>query len=1001
MSSRINNKRLLLFNKIRTSYIACTLLILLASINPVVANEANISFNNISTEDNPDFAYILSLYQDSDGYMWIGTYNGLRMYDGINYSTFVNTFGQNSISNSVVHAIIEDDDKNLWFGTEYGLNKYNKQTKLFTVYNYNDTLPNSLQHDHIRTLYIDNKGHMWIGTYGGGLSIFDIKTETFSAITTGNSSLQSDRINCFLADNDSTFWVGTESGGLSIVQATTQSVSVIENIYFPKLTISEIFKDKKGNIWVGIWENGIYLFNRNNLTFSPQMTEIGTDLTALSIVEDIEGAFWIGTFNRGLVKYNSAEEYSFLTSDIDNPHSLPSNSVWKLFIDNSQLLWVGTFGGGLGRYDKYRYKFGHFSKVGMESKGLSHKTVSAICEAGEHIWIGTNNGLNKYDYKKKEVSAYYLSNQSISILGIVSDLNDKLWLACGDGLRYFNPSTQKSKIVFNTSIYPDINQDYISAICLDPIGNLWFSVYDEGLFFLPKLEVESDNPDISKIVRHHYSEKNGNNVSANVIWDINCVSENEIWLATNTQIDRFKPNENKFDHFGYNAYSSFFSNQPGVIWVGSLGQGLMKLEVSTGKITHYNTTHGLISDIVQSVEGDSDGNLWISTNKGITMFNPFSEKFKNYDLADGLLSKQYNLNASTKLSTGELVFGCNNGVTIFYPNMIKDNPYPVATKINDIKVLNNSILNLDDNSPENLHLRKKLTPNQELSLNYKDKIVSFSFIALSYSATNKINYAYMLEGFDQEWVYTDANHRTATYTNLEGGKYIFKVKASNPDGIWSNKEAQLLVFVKPPFWKTMLFKILSFLIILVTIILIYRRRIQSVKANALIKYNLEKELREKEVMLLNNEKLDSELDYKKKELALSTLYNIKKNEDLYKLQEELMLISKDVIPKNRSRIQKLIKEVEVSLNENESWAHFEQNFNILHDDFLKRFSTDYPKLTHKDLRICAFIRMNIDNKEIARTLNITPESLGVSRTRIRKKIELDKEIYLNDFILRF
>lgn len=962
--------------------------------------DSNVQFDNISQEEYPELAYILSIFQDNEGYIWLGTYNGLYKYDGINFESFVFDKNSNSISNSVVHAIAEDKNHNLWFGTEYGLNKYNKKTGIFTVYHNNPDDSTSIKHDHIRSIYIDKNTYIWIGTYGGGLNRFDPKNESFTYITKENTygKLKSNRINCVLAENDSTFWVGTENGGLLIYTPWNNTIKALNPLSKSDLTISEIFKDSKEQIWVGTWQGGMLQFNKSDSTFTKVLESFTDEWTPKSIKEDIDGNLWIGTFKTGIIIYNpDTKHYNQLKADSKNPFSLTADDIWTIYIDRSQIVWIGTFGGGFGRYDKFRHKFHNLTKIGLSINGTSNHEVRAVCELNHQIWLGGSNGLYLYNKIDNKIEAYFDISNRNPLNSIIADSKENLWLGTDKGLYKFNPTTRKKTLIIDRNIIPALNQDLVTDILEDKHGNIWFAIYDEGLFLIPKSELNKKSIKPEQITRYQYKKGQKGGISSNIIWDIYYVSDNEIWLATNKNIDKFNKEQNHFEGFGDFAHSTFYSNQPGIIWAGSLGQGLKRIEQNTGKTKTYSVEEGLQSQIIYGIQGDDDGNLWISTNKGISKFNPFNESFRNFDKADGLPSIIYSQNSSAELSSGEFIFGCTNGITLFYPNNIKDSPFKTAVKITDIKVLNNSIFKTTILN----HFKQSVIKDNLLVLNHKENIVSINFTALSYSATHKIKYAYMLEGFDQDWVYTDASNRFATYTNLDGGDYIFKVKATNADHIWNDDYTTLNLKIKPPFYKTIPFYIFSIFLLGLLIISVYNIKVNTIQQNAQNRFLLEQQEKEKEIMRLNNEKLDNQLEFKKKELASTILNSIKKNEELNKLQEELLLISNDVIPKNKKRIEKLIKEIELSLSESENWAHFEQNFNVIHNDFLKRFGENFTKLTHKDLRICAFIRMNIENKEIARTLNITPESLGVSRTRIRKKIELDKDTYLNDFILRY
>lgn len=984
----------------------CTLLTYIVFLQLCVNGQTrSISFDNVTPNEFPEMGYILTIYQDKQDYLWFGTYNGLYRYDGIDYQAFqFREDDSNTISNSVVHVLTEDKNGILWIGTEYGLNRYNRQTGEFKVYHADQNNKNALQHDHIRAINVDNTGILWIGTYGGGLNWFNPETGVFKSIRKSNSQgtiLSSDRINCLLRENDSVLWIGTEDGGITRLNTQTMLASIFLAEKNEKHTIADIYLDSYKNLWVGTWQRGLYQYNRQLNVFEKKDILKTGQWTAKSIMEDVDGNLLIGTFGNGLIKYNTVlntvENFTYNESDAG---SLISNQIWKVFTDNSKIVWIGSFGQGLGHYDKFRYKISAFTNFDIKNGGLSDKQVNAIFEASDgNIWIGTRNGINKFDRKKFKLTEYYMPGLEITMIKEVG--NNYLLLASTTGLFLFNPISRKSIAVYQKNSVSAVSQDHITVVKIDKANNLWFAVYDEGLYCIRSFVDKNGNINISnEVVNYIKGLDVPNSNSANIIWDINFISEDELWLATNKNITRFIISSGKLETMAKFAHSVFYDKIPGETWVGSLGQGLARIGKTTTEIKHYTISDGLASDVILGMQSDYDGNIWMSTNTGISRFNPITGQIRNYDTYDGLVSRRFILHSTCKTTSGELLFGSDNGFIIFDPSKVKDSPYTPFVKITDIKVLNKSIT-YEKALAGNRKIEKPLDGINQLTLNHLENTVTINFVALCFSAPEKVKYAYMLEGFDEDWVYTGFENRSATYTNLDGGDYVFKVKATNPDGIWSEQISKLNLTITPPFWKTHIFRVFAIVAFAFLILFLYRSRIKQVKNIALKKYNDEKLRRESEISALNNEKLDVELEFKKKELASSTLDIIRKNEELTKLHDELVKISHDVIPKNRARIQNLIKEIEKGIDDINQWEYFEKNFNVLHGDFLKRFATEYPLLTHKDLKICAFIRMNFDNKEIAKTLNITIESLGVSRTRIRKKIGIEEGTFLNDFILRY
>jgi DNA-binding CsgD family transcriptional regulator len=411
----------------------------------------------------------------------------------------------------------------------------------------------------------------------------------------------------------------------------------------------------------------------------------------------------------------------------------------------------------------------------------------------------------------------------------------------------------------------------------------------------------------------------------------------------------------------------------------------------------HNNSNGILEDKL--------GNVWVSTGKGIARIDPSrlynagieylaQEEIKdlagitNYSKNDGLQGHVFNLNASEKLSNDTLQFGGPGGINVIDPTNIPENRYVFPVKIKDIKLYNKSILN------EPHLITGPIEYMKGIVLGPKQNYLTIDFREICFTSPEEVTYQYILEGFDADWIYTDAAHNNATYTGLKSGKYVFKVKGSNADGHWGDRVSRLEITIIPPWWGTLIFKgllisLIAFLLILLYLLLLRHYNDKKQKALQQQKEHYEKE------------KLKADLAYKNRELTSTTMHMLSRNEKLAEIRGMLAGMKDQSQGIDKAGLNRVIMAIDAEIREKDNWEQFEQNFNTLDNDFIKRLAESYPALSHNDIKICTYMRMNLSSKEIAGLLNITPKSLETSRMRIRRKIHLDPEEYLSHFILRF
>jgi signal transduction histidine kinase/ligand-binding sensor domain-containing protein/DNA-binding response OmpR family regulator len=793
--------------------------------------------------------------------MWFGTADGLIRYDGYKFKIFKhNPDDVTSLSFNSVLSIYEDRSGVLWIGTEGGgLNKYNRETDQFTRYMHDANDPNNLRNNTVAAILEDTSGDLWFGTNGGGLNKLISSDNGISSnafihykndpqnptslssdivaqickdisgnlgIATGYGlnklapgennkssptfvhykhnpddpkSLSHDAVFSVYEDNSGTLWIGTVGGGLNeLIPGDTydSTPSFIHYINDPRdptslsnNMVGSIFEDRSGNLWIGTWGGGLNKFDSMNEKFThyesdPNDSKSLNGNWVYSIYEDNSGILWIGTMPGGLNKFDPMKnQFKLFKHNPNNPNSLSSDRVWSIYEDSDGILWIGTFYGGLNRLvpgdnEKSAPSFFHYSHNPNDPKSIN--SVFSICEDNSgNIWIGTfGRGLNKLvQSKKNKYNPNFIHYENI-------------------------PSDPTS-----------LSNDAVRVIYKDNNGNLWIGT-DVGL---NKLIIGTDDMSPASFISYLNNPKDSTSISNNMIWSIYQDKQETIWIGTSGGLNKLIPSDNNHLHATFihytnesgnpsslsnNQVSSMYEDNSGNFWIGTDGGGLNKFDRKSEGFIRFNEGDGLPDNSIKGILGDDEGNLWLSTGNGLSKFNPKTKTFKNYSIKDGLQGTWFQGGAYFKNKNGEMFFGGNNGFNSFYPDSLKDNIRIPPIVITDFKLFNNSVAVGLDTTTKRSILTKSITETNEIELTYKDYIISFEFAALDYHTPEKNKYAYILEGFDIGWNYTDVSKRFATYTNLDPGEYTFRVKGSNNDGIWNEVGTSLIIIITPPWWAT-------------------------------------------------------------------------------------------------------------------------------------------------------------------------------------------------------
>ncbi len=811
---------------------SCFLYLLLLTIPAgLAARSPQPVFEHLSIENGLSHNTVTSIIQDHKGLMWFGTSDGLNLYDGYRFTVFKsNIYDSLSISGNRITRIFEDSRGRLWIGTRNGLNLFDRENFNFQRY---PLLPldNQEQNTFVKAIYEDTQQRVWVGSYGNGLFLLDEKTRTFNPVplNAGNTAEEKKLdllVSDIYEDSRGNFWIATGRTGI-ILYDTDRRISEFKSFTRDEPArnsfVKTIFEDKEGELWVCTEQQGIFRIDPASWKLIHYLYEPGENSLSNNIVKDVlqdqSGRLWFATDGGGINIFDKkTETFSHYTFDIGEPFSLSSNAVYTFFKDPNEIIWIGTFGGGINIMDPNKKPFLHFTQEENNPRSLSHPAVLSFGEdkAGS-IWIGTDGGgLNRFDPETRQFRPFKhepSDNSSLSSNAVTSihiDSGNRIWVGTfAGGLNRFDPLTGKFTRYRHN---PDDAQSLIN-------DNVWVieELDEERLLVGTLAGLDVFNPLTSEFSHHLITSESEKTVN-NRILDLMVVSEKEIWVGSNglwklnliSGVMKSVPLIIGKDTLSWNFdVREIFRDSRNQIWIGTEGGGLLKY-LPAEKAFRLNTMEeGLPNNAIHEIQEDSQGYLWISTNGGLARLDTETGVFRNYDASDGLQSSQFSYSASLHTRGGLMLFGGVNGFNLFAPGEIKDNPFQPPVLFTDFRLFNREVGLNTESSP----LKAHISMTDEITLKHNQSVISFEFAALNYTSTGKNQYEFIMEGFEDEWNRV-GNQRTATYTNLDPGEYVFRVRASNNDGVWNTEGASLNLTVLPPFWETKFAFVLYGIIIL-------------------------------------------------------------------------------------------------------------------------------------------------------------------------------------------
>ncbi len=856
------------------------ILIIIIIIQIPVSNgqQTDLRFDKISRNQGLSQSEVNSICQDSDGFIWIGTLDGLNKFDGYNITVYrKNSDILNCISNNFIQSIFEDNHGKLWIGTYGGgINIYDKDKDEFISYTHDNNNPKSISDDYINCIYQLKNGDILFGSRKGLIVLDSNNTES------GNPAFMNYfdfEINSVAEDNTGIIWLATWQGLYKVIFDKNRIPHIIDQyLNDPKTkgsiisnSILSVFKDKERTLWVGT-DNGLDLLspdqlpNEKNIRFQhfqykENCKNCLPNNQVLTIHEDKSGKMWIGTRGGGLCSFNKVKkEFRTYTAIKNSPLSLSNNSIKCLYEDRTGILWIGTLGGGVNKTDLLRKQFSNYRITSEDNTPTPSNFIRAIYEDDNHLlWIGTLDG-GLYTFNRTSDSfTQFNSISGRNVFSIIEGSDNKLWIGTNGGINIVNQKT--GKVVHHTMDYenPDsLISNSVFSIVKDDDETYWIGTWGALHHYIP-----AKGSRAAYFVRYTNNVNDSNSISNNIIRHVyNDPLNSNIWVSTmggglnrlikipgekSVKFIQYKHNKSVAKSISSDEVNMVVRSKAGDLWIAT-NDGLNKLVPDKDpyrcSFVKFKEKDGLSGNHVQSVLEDAEGNLWIGTNNGLSKFDPNLFEFNNFDITDGLQSNEFSEHTCFINKSGEMFFGGVNGFNSFFADSIKKNTNNPLARITDFLIFNKQVP-IGSYDKNRVILEKSITQTKEIVLSYRDNVFTIEFSALHFASPEKNKFAYKMEGFNDKWLYTDSKNRKATFTNLKGGTYIFKVKASNNDGYWQTKPTELKIKITPPIWKTWQFFILY---ILVIIIIIY----------AIIKEIKSKEELKSEIALKNIEKEKAE-----------------------------------------------------------------------------------------------------------------------------------------------
>ncbi len=783
-------------------------------------------FDRVSIEEGLSQTVVNCLLQDTRGFLWLGTQSGLNRYDGYRFEIYRHDpSNPSSLTNDWIAALGEDPSGDVWVGTEGGgLSRWRRATDSFLHYRHDPDDSSSLSGHRVIDLAWDvapeaREGQasetLWIATLDAGLNRLDSENGSFERFRhdpTDAASLSHDQLGALLVGRNGTLWVGTW-GGLDRFDPSTGTFRHYRHDPGDPRSLSDdrvraIVEDARGRLWVGT-HHGLNRLDADGESFDrfvhdPSRPSSLSHDWVRSLFEDSDGRLWVGTDGGLNLWREEVAGFAAYRADPDDPESLGSDIVMQITEDRSGVLWIGTLGGGLGKWNPSTWSFPHHRAPG---EGSSNSIFAISEDPGGGLWIGTlGSGLERVDRDTGSRERHGAGPGGLGdnrVTALLHDREGALWIGTvGGGLSRFDRRSGTFESHRHDPQRPgSLSNDAVTVLYEDRRDRLWVGTWIGGL---NRYRGEGT------FRRFRHDPEDPSSLGIDRVFSLAEDAEGRLWVATDgAGLNLWREESEDFVRLLHDPeyptglsdgqLLSLHADAAGRLWIGTKSGGLDRLvsfEEKSGRaeFENHSSADGLPSDTVSGILSDDSGHLWLSTNGGLSRFDPESRTFKNFDTSHGLQSNEFNQGAYYRSASGEMFFGGVNGFNAFFPDRIRTNTAVPPVVLSGLTRFN-----------EPLPLERPLYDLAALSLSYKDHFLAFEFAALDFTAPEKNRYRYQLSGFDDAWISLRSDRRV-TFASLEPGRYTLRVQGSNNDGVWNEEGLALAVTVKPPFWQTWWFR---------------------------------------------------------------------------------------------------------------------------------------------------------------------------------------------------
>lgn len=840
-------------------------------------------FNHLTIGDGLSNNAINAIIQNREGFIWVGTDDGLNRYDGYSFKTYRHILkDSSSISDNGIWCLLEDRSGFIWIGTKNGkLNRYDPFKDIFKHW----LLPSDIVRENsIRSLFEDHNGFIWIGTYKSGLYRFDPTTEEikhWKSIAGDRKSLSNNYVTGIVEDSDYNIWISTYNGFNKLIEVNSE-------IYFEKyfkdssnensISSNIIWSITKSKIdpallWLGTSE-GLTSFNTKTKVFKqipiPNPAKLQFGESAGNVIEEFSGnkkILWADSY-AGLLRIDLSDgRVTRFINDEKNPKSIISNQINGLLKDRSGVIWIVTQN-GISYFSEKSLKFNNLqsaSENGFDYNLLNNKSVNAITlDSHNTIWFGTNKGLYFLDGKSNnKFIQKYKALGDINIWSLTEGNQNELWIGTyGYGIvklhtaigriEKINPDLPQTRVAsanFNRVVYSDNKKD------------IWVGYWGIGL---GRINSSDNKFEIWQNAGNQITES----LSHNDDWAIYQDRKGRMWIGTNGgglnllveersgkflkwMADDDGLSSNSINAITESTNKKYASDDKTVLWIAT-DNGLNKFTINDSavdilidnskiEIKQYSSRQGLLNNSIKAIAEDDNGNLWLTTGKGISLFDVEKEIFLNFNNADGIFDGDFNTSSILKDNNGKIYAGSLKGLNVFIPQNIKLSSFNPPIVFTNFQIFNQPV-KIGENSP----IKNELNKSKLIELSYSQNVFSFEFAALDYNSSKSIQYKYFMEGFDEDWI-ESGSRRYVTYTNLSPGEYHFKVKSTNADGVWQDNTTELKIIIASPWWATSWAYTIYVLIIVIGLYVIRRFELNRTKLKNILKMREYEAIKQKEL----------------------------------------------------------------------------------------------------------------------------------------------------------